>query len=172
MQAMIIIKGKFYDAGELEKVIDGKEYLELAGRMVWACDKDDSLHLCRTTGWRHPLTRLPDNDPRVVQWRLGESAWFSMSDEAKGLATGDIRKVTDTEYYWSASNGIIQSCGTTAGIYIILSPPAPKPKSADELVAAFVEVWRIRGEHAFGEAMDALCTEAKEQFLAATADEE
>ena len=141
MRRIIEQDGKWYEIGRLKKIQDadlGGLFLAYDAECVYlAGDKRD------TGRTRHICTLIPDTDPRVVMHKLMESVWASIPDEHKPYVTPEYRKILKDEDYLSGSyRRIWDRDQGSVYPYIILSPPEPEPKTAEELLAAVVQLWK------------------------------
>ncbi len=134
MKRIIEQDGKWYEIGSMGWTEPGDMFLAFNGEMV-----------CRPFGstvgkLRHLATLIPDTDPRVVMHKLMESVWASIPDEHKPYVTPEYRKILKDEDYLSGSyRRIWDRDQGSAYPYIILSPPEPEPKTAEELLADIVD---------------------------------
>lgn len=160
MNAIMIAGGKLYEVGASlmwRKIPFGAKYLYENGtvstKTVPACSEGLEIRY-------NLLTRLPDDDRRVVQWRLGGEVLDTAGPnrdrvERFGYTTGGEeivdRKGGKTEL---ADDHYVQP-------HVILRPPPPKPKTADELL---VEL-EAKLEEAAGKAGDCAVARAMREGI-------
>ena len=130
----IELKGELYEILPGEPTQEKVVYLNSQGSgMMTACGSSDVF--------RYPLLKIPPTDPRAVKWRLGEAVFNSVEPELRPLITADYRRAIPGETLIDAGGNVTQTNCGTGWNYIILSPPAPEPKTDRELLAeAVIEI--------------------------------
>ena len=86
------------------------------------------------------LTPIPATDPRAIKHAVGEIICAEMTDSDWARANGDVRPTVGVESHYDLTlREVCEQClSTRPGI--ILSPPAPEPRTTDELLADAAEM--------------------------------
>ena len=128
--------GKWYEVGDLEKMDPEKEYLESGGRKTFGryyknTDYGYGNH-------RHPLT--PCDPPK--EFTLGEELLGFAGEKKDRVVSFGLVKEGNSLLSSPDMKEMVASKEMARGGYlrIILSPPAPEPKTDRDMVRAFVKL--------------------------------
>jgi len=141
---MICVNGTWFDVGQMAYAKQGQVYLDMSAKDTTRCSRD------HTSEQHHPVTPIPDSDPRVIAMNLGLAAYESVPEELRERVTGEYRatKVGAFEPHINQHGGSEFSYpDAAAGVTwdssprIILSPP-PEPQKTDrDWLEGIVEVF-------------------------------
>jgi len=122
-KAKIVIDGKWYEIGELEHPVKGQLYLADEGSTTVTY-----ATVQRSFDPRHPLT--PCEAP--LAFVLGENVIATVDEETQPRITGEFRPTDGVERHWLFGKEYTKC--SEGDPCIILSPPPPEPRTAEELL--------------------------------------
>lgn len=143
MAVKILSNGKWYKPGRIETIDGDGKYLDLSGQHVRQSRPGDNIASFQAEGLRHPLTECEPPKAYV----LGVNAIASAEEKDRPSITGEFHYPKQGEDFVGSRGGRrTASCDYSTFQGIILSPPAPDPKTAEELLIGLQDTLKVLAE--------------------------
>jgi len=144
MAVKILSNGKWYEPGRIETIDGDGKYLDLSGQHVRQSRPGDNIASFQAEGLRHPLTECEPPKAYV----LGADMLASMEEKYRSRAVHFRRSLSGESALGMRASGwffIHHACNSEFN-RIILSPPAPDPKTAEELLIGLQDTLKVLAE--------------------------